>query len=140
MKMSWNDANTWLGHSISLGAILMTLAGLLPAAAALVAIIWYAIQIYESVTVQRWLKNRRLKALVVLRAKSVALELRIRQANTGLGELQLANKVHLAAETASAAITTEHVEAAAEADRIKAIANVDLVKSQKHTADLDPSI
>lgn len=47
---------------LSVGAILGTLAGYLPAIAAFGAIVWYAIQIYESKTVQAWLRIRRHRA------------------------------------------------------------------------------
>lgn len=44
-------------HMISAAAIAGTMAGILPPLAALVAIIWYAIQIWESRTVQEWFKR-----------------------------------------------------------------------------------
>lgn len=49
-------------HAISVAAILGTFAGWLPPLAALAAIIWYAINIYESKTVQAWLAQRRGKS------------------------------------------------------------------------------
>lgn len=48
-----------LGDAISLAAVLGSIAGYLPAIAALFTIIWTAIRIYESATVQSWLKKRR---------------------------------------------------------------------------------
>lgn len=45
-------------HTISVATLAGTLAGLLPPLAAFVAILWYAIQIYESKTVQRWVHRR----------------------------------------------------------------------------------
>jgi hypothetical protein len=44
---------------VSAAAILGTLAGVLPPLAALGAVVWYAIQIFESDTVQVWLKGHR---------------------------------------------------------------------------------
>lgn len=44
-----------LGDVISIGTVVGTFAGYLPAVAALLTIIWTAIRIYESHTVQRWL-------------------------------------------------------------------------------------
>jgi len=41
--------------AISIGGVLATLAGWLPAVAALFSIIWTAIRIYETKTVQKWL-------------------------------------------------------------------------------------
>lgn len=45
---------------ISAGAILGTLGHLLPEWAAIMAIVWYCIEIYESKTVQEWIRKRRL--------------------------------------------------------------------------------
>lgn len=54
------DAGHMTGHLVSLGAIVGVVAGLLPALAALGAVIWYGIAIYETKTVQNWLhRNRR---------------------------------------------------------------------------------
>jgi hypothetical protein len=47
------------GHVVSLGSVLAVLAGLLPVIAAFGAVVWYAISIYETKTVQRWLRSRR---------------------------------------------------------------------------------
>lgn len=41
--------------AISIGGMLATLAGWLPALAALFSIIWSLIRIYETATVQKWL-------------------------------------------------------------------------------------
>lgn len=41
----------------SVGTALATLAGWLPAIAALFTIVWTAIRIYETKTIQRWLGN-----------------------------------------------------------------------------------
>lgn len=46
------------GHVLSLGAIVGCFAGLLPPLAALAAIVWYAIQIWESDTVRAWFKRK----------------------------------------------------------------------------------
>ncbi len=43
---------------VSAGAVLGTLAGILPPLAAFGAVVWYAIQIWESQTVQGWLKKK----------------------------------------------------------------------------------
>lgn len=47
------------GHVVSAAAILGVVAGVLPALAALGAVVWYGISIYETKTVQRWLRARR---------------------------------------------------------------------------------
>jgi hypothetical protein len=48
-----------LGDALSIGTVLGTIAGYLPAIAALVTIIWTGIRIWETKTVQNWLKRRR---------------------------------------------------------------------------------
>lgn len=45
---------THVADTISAGAILGTFLGYMPPLAALAAIIWYAVQIWESHTVQKW--------------------------------------------------------------------------------------
>lgn len=44
-----------IGDAISIGGVIATLAGWLPAFAALLSIVWTAIRIYETKTVQKWL-------------------------------------------------------------------------------------
>lgn len=48
-----------LGDAISIGTVLGTIAGWLPAIAALVTIVWTGIRIWETVTVQKLLKKFR---------------------------------------------------------------------------------
>ena len=71
-----NEMNftSWLGHGFSGAAILGTLLGWFPHVAALVAIIWYAIQIYESATVQTWFHTRRLRRIAKLKKAMARLE------------------------------------------------------------------
>lgn len=47
------------GHAISLGAIFGAFLGILPALAALGAVVWYGIAIYETRTVQAFIKRWR---------------------------------------------------------------------------------
>lgn len=47
-------AVTFVADTISAGAILGSFVGLLPPIAALAATIWYAVQIWESHTIQKW--------------------------------------------------------------------------------------
>lgn len=49
------------GDVLSVGTVLGTIAGYLPAIAAVVTIIWTGIRIWETKTVQQWLKRRREK-------------------------------------------------------------------------------
>ena len=48
-----------LGDAISIGTVLGTIAGWLPAIAALVTIVWTGIRIWETATVQRLIKKFR---------------------------------------------------------------------------------
>ena len=48
--------------------------GWFPPVAALVAFVWYALQIYESKTVQEWAHNRRTRKIAELRVRMAALE------------------------------------------------------------------
>ena len=63
-----------VGNSLSLGAIVGTLMGWLPYLAAIIAVIWYLIQIYETNTVQTWLRTRRLAKIVRLKEEQLRLE------------------------------------------------------------------
>lgn len=72
--MEKHDVGNWLGHAISAGAIIGTLAGWVPVIAALVALVWYVIQISESATVRRWLAARRTRKIERLRAKLARAE------------------------------------------------------------------
>lgn len=47
------------GDLLSIATLLGSLASFLPAVAALLTIIWTAIRIYETRTVQRWLQRRK---------------------------------------------------------------------------------
>lgn len=67
----------WLGHLLSIGVWLAALAGFIPAIAALLALIWYMIQIWESDTCQKWVEERKLRIntrrLAELKAKQKVL-------------------------------------------------------------------
>jgi hypothetical protein len=51
------EAAKLITDGLSVVTVVGTLAGLLPAVAALFTIIWTAIRIYETATVQRWLRK-----------------------------------------------------------------------------------
>lgn len=74
MEDTTHSIQAWAGNIISVGAIAGSWLGHIPALAAIVALIWYLIQIYESLTVQRWLANRRVRKLARLKARVVMLE------------------------------------------------------------------
>lgn len=75
-----NSVSTWISNIVSTGAVAATILGYVPAAAALVALIWYMIQIYESATVRRWLADRRVRKLARLKARVIMLEAQSRAA------------------------------------------------------------
>jgi hypothetical protein len=61
MIKHFNDINEHTKHVIdgaSIATVLGTLANILPAMAALFTVIWTAIRIYETKTVQSWLKKK----------------------------------------------------------------------------------
>jgi hypothetical protein len=57
-----------VGDIVSAGAIVASFLGYVPLIAALFALVWYMIQIWESRTVQHWWRNRQM----VKKAKKVA--------------------------------------------------------------------
>lgn len=70
---SLNTFVNWIGHTLSISALLGALLGVFPAAASLVALIFYLFQIYENKTFQGWLSARRQKKIAVLKAKLLVL-------------------------------------------------------------------
>lgn len=54
--MQDNPITHWL-DALSVGTMLATLAGWLPAMAALASLVWTCIRIFETKTVQAWLKK-----------------------------------------------------------------------------------
>lgn len=72
----------WFGNAVSVGAIAGTMAGWLPAVSAIVALIWYMIQIYESKTVQEWIAARRARKIARLKARVILLEAQFYQPET----------------------------------------------------------
>lgn len=64
-------------HGASIGALFMAFLGWLPGIVAVVPAIYYGLLIYESKTVQGWLKRRSARK----RAKRVAARIRARSSN-----------------------------------------------------------
>lgn len=56
--MEYNDTTKHVIDALSLATVLGTLMSALPAIAALASLIWSAIRIYETKTVQAWLGNK----------------------------------------------------------------------------------
>lgn len=65
--MSTQETIKSVGDALSVGTVIATIAGWLPAVAALVTIIWTGIRIFETRTVQRWLGRRRQEQIGDLR-------------------------------------------------------------------------
>ncbi len=65
---------SWFGNGASLGAVGLALIGWLPPIAAVIAVIWYMIQIYESNTVQGWIRSRRTRKLARMKARVIMME------------------------------------------------------------------
>lgn len=65
---------SWIGNSISVGVIYASVMGILPAVAAIAAIIWYYIQISESQTVRHWKARRLARKIAKVKAQLVLLE------------------------------------------------------------------
>lgn len=110
--MAWNnqmedqlDLSHITGHVISFFALAGSLAGILPALAGLVAMVWYAIQVYESQTVRHWLANRSMskkaKRILTLRAKEKII----------IAELEALELVRAAKIEAREKIAVAHAEA-----------------------------
>lgn len=63
MSVELTRVTNGAAHTASVGALAGTIANVLPPLLAvlgsLLAVIWYAVQIYESKTVQRWAAERR---------------------------------------------------------------------------------
>ena len=49
----------FVGDALSISAVAATFVGILPAIAALASLIWTSIRIYETKTVQSWIKKRK---------------------------------------------------------------------------------
>jgi hypothetical protein len=72
--MDHDQVHNWVGNLASLGAIALSFAGILPAVAAIVAAVWYGIQVYESDTVIKWRRNRKHRKIIHLQAKLLMLQ------------------------------------------------------------------
>lgn len=69
-----NPISNWMTNLVSGGAVAATLLGYVPSLAAIVALLWYFIQISESETVRRWVAARRTRKLARLKARVIMLE------------------------------------------------------------------
>lgn len=64
------DINSAVPHGASIGALAATFMGWLPVIVAIIPAIYYGVLIFESKTVQKWIRRRRLKRAARRRAKS----------------------------------------------------------------------
>lgn len=85
--MDSSNVSMWVGNALSIGAIIGSFAGWAPAIAAVVALIWYLIQIFESKTVQRWMSERRMRKLARLKARVIMIEAKARRRLPGPDEV-----------------------------------------------------
>ena len=110
-----------MGDFASLAAILGSLSGWLPPLAALIAMLWYLLQIWESRTVQTWMldhdQKMRARRLRTLMAKEKLIQAEL----LSLGLQSEARVMTAQAQTFS---TKARVENAQEAERLP---NADLV-------------
>lgn len=65
---------TWASNILGGGVVIATIIGLIPSVAGVTAVVWYAIQVYESATVQHWLARRRARKLAYLKDQVAKLE------------------------------------------------------------------
>lgn len=88
-------------------AVLSSLLGWVSPLAALIAVIWYVIQIWESRTIQAWVQKRHERKIIRLAAKLAALQLR---SSANAASMELKGAAEAAAQTlraeAKAAIGT----------------------------------
>ena len=72
--MEDHHISQWIGNTFSVGTIIGAALGWLPAIGAIVAIIWYVIQIGESDTFRSWRLRRHQKRVAKLEAKLAYLK------------------------------------------------------------------
>ena len=84
--MDHESLNVWTGNILSAGAIVGTVLGWVPAVAAIVALVWYLIQISESETVRRWVATRRVRKIARLKARVLLMEAQNHPRLPGPGE------------------------------------------------------
>jgi hypothetical protein len=109
---------SWIGHTLSGAALVGSIIGWFPGVAAVVALLWYGIQIYESKTYQAWKRGRRLRQMATLRiemARLEALELVAHPVN--VGQVQLAEATADAVVVRAAKVAQQVLEAAKPEDK-----------------------
>ena len=74
MQNMWEQVQTAephqvAAHTASIAALIGTMAGWLPVIVAIIPALYYCLLIYESKTVQKWIRRRRLKRAARRRAR-----------------------------------------------------------------------
>ena len=69
-----NPVISWTGNIAGLATIIASFAGWIPVFAAGVALIWYAVQLFESKTYQRWRQSRHLRKLLRAKLRVITME------------------------------------------------------------------
>lgn len=110
---SLTNGTLW-GHVLAVGTWVGTLLGVLPALAALFAVVFYCVQIFESDTVQKWLEAKR-KVKKAIRLAKLKSEHKVL-----LAEIEALEVVREARAVAAEKVAVATHEAAKEAARDKA--------------------
>lgn len=110
-------ATYWLGDLASAGAIVGVVVGWFPLIAAVAGFIWYAIQIWESRTVQHWFQNRRMvrkaKKIAKLKAKEKVIVAQLEALETlRQARVDARDKVEIAKVEAAKLVAQEETAAA----------------------------
>lgn len=116
-QLSLHKVVAYTGDVLAGGAILGSLLQMLPALAAAVGLIFYAIQIWESRTVQHWYQNRRMvrkaKKIARLKAKEKVISAQLDALETlRQARVDARDKVEQAKVEAAKLVLREDAEAA----------------------------
>ena len=65
---------SWVGNTLAPTVIFGWVVGAFPGVVLLAAFLFYILQMYESITFQRWIRSRRLRQMAKLKVKMAALE------------------------------------------------------------------
>lgn len=124
----------WLGNTTSLGVIITTILGWVPAVAATIAIVWYMVQLYESKTIQRLIENRLRKKLIKLKAEAAHLEILLSEKHAFEVKEQLKHLADLTAQIESKSVALaqqeEHRLEVKAADQVKAENKLESIKNE----------
>jgi hypothetical protein len=77
--MEANDLFVWIGHTFSVGALVGVLTGLFTPLAAVATTVWFCVQVYESKTIQGFMRSRRERKIAKLRLKLAELVYELQQ-------------------------------------------------------------